>query len=406
MAIGQKMGSVKNARKAVKKSSSGGAGYITRIPSSDDGGITVRFLNEPGDFFGYQRYYDELNQAYVPMEEDEKAPNNYRVQKRYVACVVDIADDKVKVLDVPTSLFKSLINKYDKYETLLDRDYELERIGEGLDTDYDITPDAPSKKNLKKYDLIDLGEWLEAAREYALGNAEDDDDDDDDDAPRKPASRKGGAPKGRARAAKPEPEEEDEDETMSAVDIKKHGRLADKENTTSQAALTELAEGLELDPDDFSTWAELADAIIAANEGGEEDEDEPEDEPEEEDEDTSLDPKVLKATGRKADKGDEDAQESLTSMATDYELDPDDFETWVELVDAIIEADSNAEGDEEGEEAEGGDDDESEELEVDIDALPDMEISELREIAAALDIPTARVPKAKLVKAIIDAMEE
>jgi hypothetical protein len=59
-----------------------------------------------------------------------------------------------------------------------------------LDTTYDVTPDAPAKLNLSKYEVCDLETILIQARENALGEKDteksqaspfDDDDEDDDD---------------------------------------------------------------------------------------------------------------------------------------------------------------------------------------------------------------------------------
>lgn len=401
MAIGKRMGSKKNAEQAVKRSSGSGDGYITRIP---DGTSSYRFLDEPEDFFGYMRYYREDDRTYVPLGDDERAPDGARTQKRYVCNAVAIDDDKVVVLDVPTALFKSLLNKHTKYDTLTDRDYEIDRSGEGYDITYDVTPESPSNRKLSKYEKKDLGEWLEAARDYALAKADEGDDEDEDDKPSRSSRKGGSAPKGRARAAKEE--DEDESEEINPVQLKKLGRAADKGNDDAEEELTGVAAQFDLDPDDYETWIELVDAIIAAAEGGEDEdgEEEADEEAEEEDgDDEGLDIAALKVMARKADKDDEDSIESLTSIAADYGVDPDDYEKWTEVVTAIAAA---TEGGEEGEdeEAEGGDDEE--EIEVDLDALPDMEIDELREIASSLDIATARMTKVKLIKAITEALED
>jgi hypothetical protein len=75
--------------------------------------------------------------------------------------------------------------KYDKYGTMMDRNYELQKHGEKLDTTYDVTPDAPSKLNLAKYETLDLEKILIGARASSLGEtdttASDDDDDEDDE---------------------------------------------------------------------------------------------------------------------------------------------------------------------------------------------------------------------------------
>ena len=47
--------------------------------------------------------------------------------------------------------------------------------------------------------------------------------------------------------------------------------------------------------------------------------------------------KEIKADGREADDGDADALERLTTLATENDLDPDDYATWLELAKEIAE---------------------------------------------------------------------
>lgn len=103
-------------------------------------------------------------------------------------------------------------------------------------------------------------------------------------------------------------------------------------------ALTNLAGEYELDPDDYDTWAELGAALDEAT--STEDEEEVEYEEEEE------------LLGPAADEGDKKAVKQLTKMAEEAELDPDDYETWTELEEALSEGSEEEEKEEESEEEE------------------------------------------------------
>lgn len=183
MALKIKGGKVKSlkALKSSLKKGGGGAHYMKRVPSDDS--ITVRFLTEPEDWVEYLEYFSEddgffpavegMDEAYVA---DLNSPS-----KRWLAAAVDTADNSVINLVLPKSLVSNLLKKYEKYKTLMDRDYELSREGSGFDTEYDAIPESPTKMNLSRFDIPDLMETLEAAVPEALGGGDIDDDDDYDD---------------------------------------------------------------------------------------------------------------------------------------------------------------------------------------------------------------------------------
>lgn len=185
---GKKMGSVKALKESLKKGGSSLSTYIKNVPSE---GITVRFLTEPEEWFGYYEYYNAESKNYCPMAQGEVLPDGAKPSFRYLACAVDVESDRVIPLKLAKTAANSLILKYDKFGTIIDRNYELQRHGEGLDTTYDVTPDAPSKLHLSKYEVLDLEKVLIDARSNALGETDteaskatpkmDDDDIDDDD---------------------------------------------------------------------------------------------------------------------------------------------------------------------------------------------------------------------------------
>ena len=185
----KQMGSMKAVKESLKKGAGGDKKWIKNIPSE---GIVVRFLTEPEQWFGYYEYFDRDNKQFVPMAEGEVLPDGVRPSFRYLTNALDVETDRVIPLKLPKTAANSLIIKYDKYETLLDRNYELDKHGEGLDTTYDVTPTGPTKMVLGKYDLLDLESILVDARNMALGesdvegssdsfNNDDIDTDDDDD---------------------------------------------------------------------------------------------------------------------------------------------------------------------------------------------------------------------------------
>lgn len=179
----KKAGTIKKLKSSLKRG--GGGAFIKNVPK--DSGITVRFLTEPTEWVEYQEYYSEdMEPRFFPAFEgldpdvvaDLKKPS-----KRYLACGVDRESNEVIALKMPKSLVESLMKKYDKYETIMDRDYELVRDGDGLDTTYEAIPEAPKKMNVAKFEPLDLLNVLEAQIPASLKGEDEDDDDDDDDTP-------------------------------------------------------------------------------------------------------------------------------------------------------------------------------------------------------------------------------
>ncbi len=163
----QKMGSVAHLKQTLKKGASAeGTIYIKNIPAD---GLTVRFLTEPEEWFGYQEYWEATERTFIPMVEGEILPDDTRPSFRYLAVALDVASDRVIPIKLPKTAANSLILKYDKYGTMTDRDYELEKFGTGLSTKYDVTPSSPMERNLAKYEILDLEKILINARALATG---------------------------------------------------------------------------------------------------------------------------------------------------------------------------------------------------------------------------------------------
>lgn len=199
-------GGVAKSTKAIKDSlKKGGAGYLTRVPK--DGSMTVRFLTEPeGNWVEYMEHYNADFNFFPCVEGDcvgcENQKDGDYPSKRFLANALDVEEGKVVPLVLPKTLAAALMRRYDRYGTLTDRDYTLMRTGDGFDTTYDVEAEAPTKVNVKRYDLLDLEEALEKQ----LPGAEVDDEDEDDE-PEIPAKKFGG----KKRRPAPEPEDEDDD---------------------------------------------------------------------------------------------------------------------------------------------------------------------------------------------------
>lgn len=171
---GGKPGDIKTLKKSLKKR----AGQDIRRTPED--GITVRFLTEPEEWFEFFEHYDDTregNYYYPCTEDDEGCQNGDKPTKRYLANAVDVDEKKAIAMLLPQSLASMLVKKYDRFKTILDRDYFLSKEGSGFSTEYDATPEPPSRMNTSRYVLFDLQKLL-------MSLLVDDDEDAEDETPR------------------------------------------------------------------------------------------------------------------------------------------------------------------------------------------------------------------------------
>lgn len=178
MAFGRKTGSLKKLKETLAKG--GGSGFIKFVPKN--GELNVRFIQEPEEWVSYMEHYDVVLKASYPCSGETSCPgciSGERKSNRYLANVVNLDDkDQVVPMQLPKDLANRLVIKYEKWGTLTDRDIELSRTGEGLDTTYDFDAGAVDRKSIQKYIPLDLLKTLEDVYNGVFPALEDEDDDD------------------------------------------------------------------------------------------------------------------------------------------------------------------------------------------------------------------------------------
>lgn len=207
----KKLGSKKGFEKSLK---GGGNRYALRVPAE---GAIVRFLTEPEEWFEVPMHFDEGRQTSYPCSDDCIAcDEGMEARSRWFAVVYSVDEDRVTPFEMPKSVVKMLYKKYDRYNTITDRNYEITKEGTGLNTEYDV--DAMSAEHLRgqsKMEIPDLFDFVtnmyeDAMRQISEGEEvsaagrrhtrkssprrrveldeddfEDDDLDDEDEAPRR-----------------------------------------------------------------------------------------------------------------------------------------------------------------------------------------------------------------------------
>lgn len=306
MPIGQQMGSLKALKKSLAKG--GGNAWIKYIPKNDS--MTVRFIEEPENWINYTEHYDQTIRKSYPCNGEQSCPGcqtSERKMSRYLANAVDLSNDRVIPLQMPKDLANRLVVKYEKWGTLIDRDIELSRSGDGLDTVYDLDADAPSKRNLQKYTALDLMQVLEDAWNDVFGAASDEDDDEDAAPVKRPKAGdriKRAKKRSAAAAAIDDDDEVDEDE-----DEKPKPRQKPAEKVAAKKAAKAKAPEPEFEPDE-----------------DEDDEDDEDDEGYDED-DEGYDEQTLRAMPLGA----------LRAVARDFGVNPKGMDE-DEIIEAILDA--------------------------------------------------------------------
>lgn len=225
------------------EASSGDQIWIKQIPS--DGEMTVRFLQEMDSWFEFREHWgDSVKSYFACVGKDNDCPGcngateqDQRTSKRYLVNALDVETGRVIPLKLPVDLVNRLETRWDRYETITDRDYLLSRTGKGLNTTYDLDPQSPDALDVSRYEdqLHDPQEILEKQWSDAWENND------------KPKA---------TTASKPDVAED--------TDIEDEVELTESDIRNMKVAeLEEVCEKLGIDVDPDWRKADLVDAILA-----------------------------------------------------------------------------------------------------------------------------------------------
>lgn len=208
--FGRRTGSLKKLKESLAKGGNGS--FIKFVPKN--GELNIRFIQEPEEWISYTEHYDQVLKASFPCTQDTDCPgcaSGERKSPRYLANAVNRDDkDRVIPLQLPKDLANRLVIRYEKWGTLTDRDIELSRSGEGLDTVYDFDAAAPDRKDVSKYKPMDLMKVLQDVFDSVFGEGSSDEDEDDDDEPKARRGRAANRSKTTRRSAVTRTDEDDE----------------------------------------------------------------------------------------------------------------------------------------------------------------------------------------------------
>jgi hypothetical protein len=173
-------GSVQKLRQNLTAAS--GAGNSRKLLLiREDEPVKVRFLQNPDEWMIFYEHYVPDSKMFVPALDPDPLSSHpdervRRTSLRHMANVLNIETMQVQLLKMNQDLTNRLMMRFNRYENLTDRNYEIVRSGTGLQTVYDIEPDDPEPMDLARFSskLHDMTLFLlqEADRYHGTDYAE------------------------------------------------------------------------------------------------------------------------------------------------------------------------------------------------------------------------------------------
>lgn len=151
----------------------------------------IRFLQELDDGHSYTFHSDFETKIYEPCQDQEDhedcklCQQGIGTKEVFVWSVYDYDTSSVKLLAIKAtgiSPVPALIEFFEEYGTIMDRDYKIKKVGKGMGGSYTVTPLDKEKFGVKKakpYSEKEIWEMFKKA--YSSKDVEDEDDDDEEE---------------------------------------------------------------------------------------------------------------------------------------------------------------------------------------------------------------------------------
>lgn len=159
----------------------------------------IRFLQELDDGHSYTFHSDFETKVYEPCQDQEDHENCKLCQQGigtkevFVWSVYDYDTSTVKLLAIKAtgiSPVPALIEFFEEYGTIMDRDYKIKKVGKGMGGSYTVTPLDKEKFGVKKAKPYSEKEiWDMFKKAYSSKEVEEDDDDEEDEEGAKPTKK-------------------------------------------------------------------------------------------------------------------------------------------------------------------------------------------------------------------------
>lgn len=151
----------------------------------------IRFLQELDEGHSYTFHSDFETKIYEPCQDQEDhedcklCQQGIGTKEVFVWSVYDYDTSSVKLLAIKAtgiSPVPALIEFFEEYGTIMDRDYKIKKVGKGMGGSYTVTPLDKEKFGVKKakpYSEKEIWEMFKKA--YSSKDVDDDDDDEEEE---------------------------------------------------------------------------------------------------------------------------------------------------------------------------------------------------------------------------------
>lgn len=164
----------------------------------------VRFLQELDNGYEFQFHNDWDMHVFELCKDPEEHENcklcneGIAIQENFVWSVWDYDSSSVKLLQFKASgvsPIPALIEMYEEYGTILDRDYKIKKVGQGQGSSFSVTPldkERFTNKKAKALSKAKVKEILDKAWTSAsVENVDGEEDEDEEEVKEKPRKKKG-----------------------------------------------------------------------------------------------------------------------------------------------------------------------------------------------------------------------
>ena len=151
----------------------------------------VRFLQELDTGYSFT-FHSDFNEKIFTLckdptdhEDCDLCKDEIGIQENYAWSVWDYDSNSVKILmfkATGVSPIPALIEMFEEFGTVMDRDYKIKKVGKGMGGSFAVTPLDKSRfrSNAKPYSYNELEDIIDKAFPYENSNSDSDEDEDDE----------------------------------------------------------------------------------------------------------------------------------------------------------------------------------------------------------------------------------
>lgn len=138
-------------------------GVVSQFRSVPKEGFTIRILEEPERWIDFYQHWND-KRPYVCTRKHTGScvfcDEGISARRIFITNAVVIDEGETFVASLNKTVVEQLVNFYNKYGSLRDRDYTITKTGMGINTKYFVVPEDKDPLDLDNFQLVDTVELL------------------------------------------------------------------------------------------------------------------------------------------------------------------------------------------------------------------------------------------------------